>query len=186
MTRSLPSLFLSFFALTLICLQGVFGYIEPGLYVIQTLDNKFLSIGPVPPVFPPHDVPAQLTTNPHEVEIWDVRPAGDGGYTIRQRQRGDSKMTYGLNQDEGRAVIVSAMKAPQSWAVDYAGDGRFTIGVVNQDNLVTVNGREFPPVVLRPANGSPDQRWRFVQMDRSSSARGGMYGKSRFNLQCGL
>ncbi|GJJ73086.1 hypothetical protein EMPS_05444 [Entomortierella parvispora] len=163
---------------------GVFGYIEPGLYIIETLDDRFLSIGPVPPIYPPVDVPVRLSNSPPLEEIWDVRPVDDGGYTIRQR--GDSKMTYGLNQDQGKAVIVSARKAPQSWAVNNAGDGLFTIGVVNQDSLVTVNREEFPPVVLRPANGSPDQHWRFVRVDRFSSTRGGMYGKSRFNLQCGL
>ncbi|GJJ73088.1 hypothetical protein EMPS_05446 [Entomortierella parvispora] len=188
MTRSLPSLFLGFIALTLICLQGVFGFIEPGTYLIQTIDDKYLSIGPVPPVIPPLDIPARLSARPRD-HLWEVRPADDGGYTIREvqrRRRGEPTNVYGLNRNEDEAVILSARKAPQSWAVDSAGEGLFTIGVVNQDSLATVNEDEYPPIILQPANGSPDQRWRFVRVDRFSSTRSAMYGKSRFNLQCGL
>ncbi|GJJ73085.1 hypothetical protein EMPS_05443 [Entomortierella parvispora] len=184
MSRSLPSLLLSFLILTLICLQGVFGSINEGLYIIHTLDNKYLAIGPVPPIYPPLDVPARVLPSAGQDRIWEVLRAEDGGYTIRQR--GDSSMAYGLNQNEDGAVIVSAMKKPQNWAIDNAGDDLFTIRVVNEDSLVTVNRGEFPPVVLRPANGSPEQRWVFIPIPRFSDTHGGMYGKSRFNLQCGL
>ncbi|GJJ73084.1 hypothetical protein EMPS_05442 [Entomortierella parvispora] len=184
MARSLSSLFLGLLVLTLICLQGVFAYIPEGLYEIQTLDNEYLSIGPVPPVFPPMDVPARLSDRRRGDEIWEVLRSNDGGYTIRQR--GDPKWAYGLNRDDNGAVIVSSRKAPQTWAVDKAGPDVHTIRVVNEDKLFTAKRDDFPQVVLRPADGSGEQLWRFIPFSDDWNARGGMYGKSRFNVQCYL
>ncbi|GJJ73087.1 hypothetical protein EMPS_05445 [Entomortierella parvispora] len=184
MARLLSSLFLSLLVLTLICLQGVFGFFQEGLYEIQTLDNLYLSIGPVPPVFPPLDVPARLSARPQGDHLWEVLRSNDGSYTIRQR--GDPKWSYGLNHNDDGVVIVSSRKAPQTWVVDSVDLDVYTIRVVNEDKVLTANRDDSPQIVLQPAKISDKQRWRFTAFRDDLNARGGMYGKSRFNVQCYL
>ena len=184
MARSLSSSLLGVLALTLVVLQGVLAFIEPGRYLILTEDNRFLSIGPVPLVYPPIDVPVRLLDRRFQNEAWDLREV-EGGFTIRQP--GNRRDVYGLIRQKDGAVFASATSKPQTWAVNNAGSGLFTIGVANDDLLFTQTPDKFPQVVLEPADGSDVQRWQFIRIDRDDlHAFGGLYGKSRFNRQCAM
>ncbi|KAG0273843.1 hypothetical protein BGZ95_010341 [Linnemannia exigua] len=182
MTRSLSSSFLGVLVLALVVLQGVLAYIEPGRYLILTEDNRFLSVGPVPHVYPPLDVPARIFDNRFLNEAWEVRQA-EGGYIIRQT--GDRQDTYGLisrNDD----VFVSVLSKPRTWVVNRADRDLYTIGVTDQDLLFTQSPDDSLRVLLAPASGSRGQRWRFIPIERDSDAFGRLYGKSRFNVQCAM
>lgn len=181
MVRSLSSSLLGVFALLLV-LQGVFAFIEPGRYLIITEEERFLSIGPVPLVWPPIDVPARLLDRRFHDEAWEVREV-EGGYTIRQP--GDRPGVYGLVQRDD-AVFVSATSESQTWAVNNAGNGLYTIGAANEDLLFTQSPDKFPQVLLTPSDGSNNQRFRFVQIERDPRAFGRLYRKGRFNRQCAM
>jgi len=183
MARSISSSFLAVLALTLVVLQGVLAFVDPGRYLIQTEENEFLSVGPVPLVYPPIDVPARILDRRFYDEAWEVVPV-EGGYTIRQP--GNRPDTYGLVRKDDGAIFASARSKPQTWAVNKAGDNLFTIGSVNEDRLFTQYKDAFPSVILQPADGSGAQRWKFTRIDRDSHVLSGMYGKSRFNVQCDM
>ncbi|KAG0368011.1 hypothetical protein BGX24_002980 [Mortierella sp. AD032] len=183
MSRSLSSSLLVVLALTLFVLQGVLAAIRPGLYAIAAEDDLYLSIGPVPPIFPPPDVPARLFRQGESREqVWEVKLA-PGGYTIRQP--GDRPFTYGLIQKYD-AVFVSSEEARQPWAVEEAGDNLYTIRAPYDDLLFTQTPEKSVQVHLKPATGAGIQRWRFVPILEYSRPLGRLYGKSRFNLQCAM
>ncbi|KAF9951341.1 hypothetical protein BGZ72_007136 [Mortierella alpina] len=124
--------------------------IEKGQYLIE-FGGKSLTAGPIPRVYPLPDRPAILSN--YFVTPWLVEPT-EGGYTIRDPRYEDS---YRLSVS-GEYAIFSVSKNAPTWAVSSAGNGYYTIGLAGTDLLLTAPyGDE--PATLRPAYGTPDQKW---------------------------
>ncbi|KAG0354464.1 hypothetical protein BGZ54_001629 [Gamsiella multidivaricata] len=167
----------SFLVLCLFFVQvAIARVLEPGKYFIQDNRGNYLGIGPVPPIYPPIDVPARLVPN-HIAEKWIVDLADNGAFTISAgRGRHDD---YKLVSRED-VVYVSARMAPEPWTMTSAGDGKFMIQAPNRDLVYTANVDEFPHVTLQPASGEDSQRWTFVRIDRDNYWRG---YRNRFCVQ---
>ncbi|KAF9371176.1 hypothetical protein CPB97_002187 [Podila verticillata] len=167
----------SFLALSLIALQVVVAQAIPnGLYLIQDVDSrKFLGIGPTPHVYPPIDAAVRLFPEGDRfVQPWRVEEAEDGAVIISAA--GNSPKGYNIVSMEGD-VFVSARKEPELWAVESAGQGEVVIKLPYENKVFTSYPYEFPQIVLRPAEGLPNQRYRFVRIDRE------LYRSNRFNVQ---
>ena len=178
MARSLSSSLFGVLVLSLILLQGVLAFIDSGIYVIRAVDAEFLSFQHV---YPPMDSPARLSDNGLPTR-WEVKKV-EGGYTIREDR--DFKYRYGLIQRDN-AVWVSGYEEPQTWAINNADSGLYTIGAAYGDLLVTETADKYPQVILEPATGSNAQKWEFIRIDREERSSGRLYGQSRFNRQCAM
>ncbi|KAF9992595.1 hypothetical protein BGZ79_002881 [Entomortierella chlamydospora] len=159
----------SFIALSLIAVQAAIAQtLESGVYrIYDSYGRNAFGVGPIPIIYPPPDVPLRLFTGGSPlVDRWYVvRTSGDR-YTIRvgSGRSGDYRII-----PRGNDVFVTATKAPQEWSITEAGDGQFVIQILNQDSIVTSEEERRPPLALEPANGSPDQRWRFVRIGDDDS-----------------
>ncbi|KAF9273020.1 hypothetical protein BGZ74_004941, partial [Mortierella antarctica] len=76
-----------FVVLALLFLQVALALsIEPGTYYIESDDGLLLSVGPVPLIYPPMDVPVRLFERGSPfVTKWEVKSAEDGGLLISTR-----------------------------------------------------------------------------------------------------
>ncbi|KAF9564339.1 hypothetical protein EC968_004579 [Mortierella alpina] len=122
----------------------------PGRYLIEN-KGKFLVLGWLKPADPYDDVPARIL-EPYYATPWWIEPV-ESGYTIRENHNVDS---FKLVAHHGKPFF-STRKEPSVWVVSPAGDGLFTIGLVNKDLLIT--NTEKGLATLEPANGSPLQKW---------------------------
>ncbi|KAF9368967.1 hypothetical protein CPB97_004037, partial [Podila verticillata] len=156
----------SFLALSLIALQVVAAQIIPrGIYAIEDVNSgKFLGIGPTPDVYPPLDAPRVEETK---------------GGTVIISATVNSPPGYNIVSKEG-AVFASARKEPQLLAVESAGQNEVVIKLPNKDEVFTSypsSNPKFPEIFLQPANGSRNQRYRFLRVDRD------LYHGNRFYNQ---
>ncbi|KAF8953201.1 hypothetical protein BGZ52_001014 [Haplosporangium bisporale] len=170
----------SFLALSLIALQVVVAQtIQNGIYLIEDIDSgKFLGIGPTPHVYPPIDTPVRLFEyrDPF-VQHWRVKEAKDGAVIISAAR--DSPPGYNI-VTKGDYIIVSTEKEPELWAVESAGRDEVQIKLPFNDKVFTSYPGSNPfdsKIVLQPAQGLPNQRYRFVRLDRN------LYRSTRFNVQ---
>ncbi|KAF9366674.1 hypothetical protein CPB97_006737, partial [Podila verticillata] len=154
--------------------------IPSGMYVIEDVNSgKFLGIGPTPLVYPLPDVPVRLFQRGHPfVERWLVEGAEDGAVIISAA--GNSPKGYKIVTKED-AVFVSTQKEPQLLAVEPAGMGEVVIKLPNEDRVFTSllysSPDKLPEIFLQPAEGLPNQRYRFLRIDRD------LYRSNRFNVQ---
>jgi hypothetical protein len=166
----------SFLALSLIALQVVVAKaIESGLYLIQDVNSGlFLGSEPVPLVYPPMDAPIRLFPGHHHfVKRWNVKETGDGALIIFAGR--SSPDDYKIVSKDNH-VVVSAQKAPEAWAVESAGEDTVQIKLPYQDKVFTTNFDEYSQIALEPAQGLPNQRYKFIRLDRA------LY-RNRFNVQ---
>ncbi|KAF9163760.1 hypothetical protein BGX21_001514 [Mortierella sp. AD011] len=177
----------SFIALSLFAVQAAIAQsLESGVYKIYDSyrENSF-AIGPVPIVYPPLDVPLRLLpAGSPMVNRWHVTRTSGDRYTIIE---GDGRSDNYKIIPMGDNVFVSATGPPREWSITEAGDGQFVIQIPNQDSIVTAHEGEdvFPPLALEPANGSPNQKWKFVRIDFDDSYHWGSYHrKGSHNRLC--
>ncbi|KAF9972304.1 hypothetical protein BGZ73_004581 [Actinomortierella ambigua] len=155
----------TFFALSLLAVQAaIVQALEDGIYRILDARGQYgLGIGPVPPVYPPIDVPLRLFQGGSPfVNQWLVKRASGSEYTILDVHGG--QYAYKIVPREND-VFVSAVKAPFAWTVTHAGQDAYTIKLPNDDLVVTGIVDEYPQVTLQPADGSGEQKWVFVKVD---------------------
>ncbi|KAI9237431.1 MAG: hypothetical protein BYD32DRAFT_298905 [Podila humilis] len=168
----------SFLALSLIALQVIVAQtIQNGIYLIEdTNSGKFLGIGPTPFVYQPIDAPVRLFDQSDRfVQYWRVEGATDGAVIISAARF--SPPGYNI-VTQGNYIFVSAKKEPQLLAVESAGEGEVVIKLPYQDKIFTSNPSINPgasDILLQPAQGLPNQRYRFVSVD--------FYHSSPFNVQ---
>ncbi|KAG0059899.1 hypothetical protein BGZ92_006839, partial [Podila epicladia] len=164
----------SFVVLALFILQVAFALIiEPGTYYIESDDGRVLSIGPIPFVYPPPDVPVRLLERDSRlISKWEVKPAANGAVEITTR--GDyGEFEYKIIRGEHNWVFASTQKAPQPWSVTSVGGRQFGIQLPNEDEVFTSHEYSFPQVTLEPSEGLPDQKWTFIRIDRDNNYRRG-------------
>ncbi|KAF8986574.1 hypothetical protein BGZ52_008559 [Haplosporangium bisporale] len=170
----------SFLALSLIALQVVVAQtIQKGIYLIQDTDSgKFLGIGPTPHIYPPIDTPVRLFNERDPfVQHWRVEEAKDGAVIISAA--GSSPQGYNI-VSKGDYVFVSAQKEPELWAVESSGQGEVQVKLPFNDKVFTSYPGSSPfdsKILLEPAQGSRNQRYRFVRLDRE------LYHGNRFYNQ---
>ncbi|KAF9013012.1 hypothetical protein CPC16_008440 [Podila verticillata] len=155
-----------FLALSLIVLQVVVAkVIESGTYLIQDTDSGlYLGLDPIPATYPPRDVPVRLFPKGHYfVEKWNVKKTHDGALTIFAGH--GSPQNYKI-VSKGDYVFVSAQKAPEAWAVESAGEDNVQIKLPYQDRVFTTTHDVYSPITLQPARGLPNQRYKFIRIDR--------------------
>ncbi|KAG0351940.1 hypothetical protein BG005_008578 [Podila minutissima] len=157
MLRSASSLL----ALAVLCVQVALAKIETGYYWIVDNKGNSLGFGPVPPIWPPPDVPVRLFNPDSHPQKWYVEEA-EGGLIIRAARDRES---YRLVSSDD-VVFVSFQKAPEPWAVTSVGQARFEIKAPYQDSVFTAKPEDEFQVQLRRAEGLPNQKWTFVPMDR--------------------
>lgn len=169
----------SFIVLSLVAIQAaVASTIRPGTYLIQDVRTKlFLGIEPIPHGWPPVDSPVRLVSE-HVAfrDLWTVKEGDDGGIVIftGKGRPGDYKITH-----EHKDVIVSAQKAPTTWAAEEVGGGPLVVTIKAQyeDRLFTTDELAYPQVTLQPSNGGDNQRFRFIPIERD------LYHRNRFTVQ---
>ncbi|CAO3573940.1 unnamed protein product [Mortierella alpina] len=108
---------------------------------------------------------------------------------VEKNQMGTANKFWGINEISGGATIfmppasaflravsktdVLVSGGPYPWAVNSAGNGKYTIKAVNEDLVLDWN-EDSSIVSLKPANGNPSQQWRI----------GSSLGYSRMFNQC--
>ncbi|KAF8933211.1 hypothetical protein BGZ47_010965 [Haplosporangium gracile] len=149
-----------------ITVQVVAEALEPGRYLItDTNRQKAFATGPLPRVFPPLDVPLRLvSTSSLYVNRWDVKRTPRDLYTITAVSERGLPADYKIVSIENK-VFASVTKAPQEWSITQAGDGQYVIQDPVQDRVFTSNAEEYPGVILEPADGGFEQRWRFERLE---------------------
>ncbi|KAF9114035.1 hypothetical protein BGX30_006746 [Mortierella sp. GBA39] len=169
----------SFLVLSLVAIQAVVAStIRPGTYLIQDVrSNLFLGIGPVPPIYPPIDVPLRLV--PDRIafnEKWIVREGADGGIIIFNGRGGPNDYKIASRDND---VIVSAQKAPETWDAQRVGGGPLVVAIKlpYDDKVFTTNEDEYPQVTLQPSIGEDNQQFRFIPIERE------LYHRNRFTVQ---
>ncbi|KAG0332342.1 hypothetical protein BG000_010100 [Podila horticola] len=167
----------SLLVLSLLCLQAVTQAIETGRYLIQDNRGNYLGIGPVPPVFPPRDVPVRLLSS-SLAEQWLVKQDTDGTVTISAGLGRPFDYKIVQRNDE---IWLSAEKAPEPWSVTSVGDGKQEIKIPYGDLVFTADSDEFPQVHLRPAEGGANQKWTFLPINRDMNYHRG--SSNRFCVQ---
>ncbi|MFK0101194.1 hypothetical protein [Streptomyces sp. NPDC091040] len=137
--------------------------IATGLFLISNLADdtpgSALSIGPVPPVYPPLDVPVRYLSGPL-TNHWLVQRGDDGLYTISAGRGGPAD--YRLVERDG-AVFASATQEPSRWMIQGTEDGGLTLGTPD-GRLATLHADDVPQVTLDAPDGSPAQAWRLMQL----------------------
>ncbi|KAF9367344.1 hypothetical protein CPC16_006609, partial [Podila verticillata] len=138
----------------------------------------FLGIDSTPDVYPPIDTPVRLFNERTPfVQHWRVEEAKDGAVIISAAR--NSPPGYNI-VTRGDYVFVSTEKEPELWAVESAGPGESQIKLPFNDKVFTSYPGSSPfdsKIVLQPAHGLPNQRYRFVRLDRN------LYRSTRFNVQ---
>ncbi|KAK5828955.1 hypothetical protein F5H01DRAFT_329237 [Linnemannia elongata] len=177
MLRSAASLIV----LSLVAIQAaVASTIKPGTYLIQdSRSGLFLGIGPVPPVYPPRDVPVRLLPEQMALhERWIVKEGDDGGIIIAAGRGGPEDYKIVRNK-YNNDVIVSALKAPETWEASQVGGGSLVVQIKlpYEDSVFTANPNDFPQVTLQRSNGEDNQIFRFIPIDRD------LYHRNRFTVQ---
>ncbi|KAF9901003.1 hypothetical protein EC991_006619 [Linnemannia zychae] len=173
----------SVIALSLVAIQvAVASTIKPGVYLIQDLrTNLYLGIGPVPPVYPPLDVPLRLVPeNVAFYDKWRVSEGEDGGIIISSGRGGPDDYKI-VNKDD--AVFVSAVKSPEVWEASRIGGERLDVEIKLQykDRVFTSDKDGFPQVTLKRAVGEDNQHFRFIPIEREHMRE--LYHHSRFTIQ---
>ncbi|KAG9069613.1 hypothetical protein KI688_010517 [Linnemannia hyalina] len=170
----------SFLVLSLVAIQAVVAStIRPGTYLIQDTRTKlFLSIGPVPRLYPSIDVAVRLfpESSPF-LEPWTVKEGADGGIIVISARSGVPDK-YRITSKEN-AVIVSVQKKPETWNTEQVGEGPLVVAIKMpyDDKVFTANEDEFPQVTLQPSIGEDNQRFRFIPIERE------LYHRNRFTVQ---
>jgi len=133
------------------------GDIQPGVYKIINVASHSTarSYNPSNPVFV-----SSTREFPGPFELWDVKDSVDGSYTLRN---------IGLNTiaAAGPSGFVVTEPKATSFSIEPAGDGEFVIKLPDADSVWNVELPVIPrgDIRLRPANGSPTQRWTFALID---------------------
>lgn len=148
--------------LVLFFLQAAFTLaIEPGTYLIQDYEGRFLGIRPDPGSIPPLDVIVHLFEHGHPfVDKWQVK-AQDGELVISTHNPSGQ---FSLIIKHG-IVFVSAEKMPELWSVNSVSGDRYVIKLPNSNEVFTsLQSGAF--VQLQPSNGKDDQKWNFIRIER--------------------
>ncbi|CAE6397915.1 unnamed protein product [Rhizoctonia solani] len=138
--------------------------IQPGTYMIHPTgdEGQGLGIGPVPLIYPPPSVPARILPK-SMMEPFTLKPQEGNTYQLAAPK--DS--WYVMPKDEYVFLIPRETSgAPQSWSVQSTGPGTYRVQLPNKDLVWTCFPEEFPQIQLKPANGSQEQSWKFVRIDR--------------------
>ncbi|KAG0041589.1 hypothetical protein BGZ83_001603 [Gryganskiella cystojenkinii] len=162
MFRSLSSALV----LTLVALQVVAARVlSTGTYMIEDCDGKLLGIGPVPPVYPPMDVPVRLFDRGSPfAERWLVREMDDGVFVISAGHGRPEDYKIVARND---AVFVSAVKTAETWSLDMSSKKDVIIRAPHSNNVFTVEENDqYAPLKLRQDEGQNNQRFKFIRIDR--------------------
>ncbi|MEU7636489.1 RICIN domain-containing protein [Streptomyces sp. NPDC039016] len=109
------------------------------------------------PVFPP----VFFIVGSHNKDLkeqWTVRPVGGGAFSI------NSTTHPGAHWSVRGDAIVATEGGGDAFAVEPAGEGTYRIHVPHRDAVATLNEAGREQLHLEPANGSVNQRWRFVRV----------------------
>jgi len=101
-------------------------------------------------------------------ELWNIRDAEDGGYTIDNVGLNTIKMldTFAAVERPNKWELVRTFRDPTIFNIEPAGNGEYVIKLQQYDLLWNAE----PPVVpfgdvkLKPSDGSPTQRWILVRL----------------------
>ncbi|KAG0361929.1 hypothetical protein BG005_007116, partial [Podila minutissima] len=161
-----------FVVLALLFLQVALALsIEPGTYYIESDDGLLLSVGPVPLIYPPPDVPVRLFERGSPFDSkWEVRSTEDGGLLISTRSS-IPQFDYRIVNRNGEVYVSATQKTPQIWSVTSVGGGQFDIKLPYEDEVFTSDYESFPQVTLQAAEGLPNQKWNFIRVDRDNNYR---------------
>ncbi|KAF9118929.1 hypothetical protein BGW39_000744 [Mortierella sp. 14UC] len=136
--------------------------LEAGLYSIRNQDG-FLAIGAVPPIYPPLDVPLQVSYR--YAVLWNVAQIANGYYTISEPSPKYSD-SYKVIEKDKDDVFASTNKLALSLDVKSVGGNQYTISVANENRFFTYQKDKVPQVVLRPASGLTAQKWIFQRAEK--------------------
>ncbi|KAF7368155.1 hypothetical protein MVEN_00134500 [Mycena venus] len=111
------------------------------------------------------DVPLYVSLTrefPGPFAEWDVKPAKEGAFTIRNVGL-DSSVYVGND----KTILVGPKQDPVPFAIEAAGDDTFVVKSVNADLVWTLKtpGRVRSEVQLSPEQGKEAQRWKFIKLD---------------------
>ncbi|KAF8879856.1 hypothetical protein BD779DRAFT_1676230 [Infundibulicybe gibba] len=100
---------------------------------------------------------------------WDFAPGQGGGFIIQNVAFGNFLKVD--SNDPGTLVTTGTQDQATSFAVTPLGSSKYHVNVVGQDRLWAIpidQDGPFPtpddPVSIQPANGRPEQIWRFTRL----------------------
>ncbi|KAG0037737.1 hypothetical protein BGZ82_001928 [Podila clonocystis] len=141
--------------------------IEPGKYLIEN-NGHHLGLGSIPRDGSPEVVVILTPRDSPLVEIRGVKSAGDGTFRISTQFRSREFSILNLKN----RVFASPHKAPELWAITSVGDGQVEIKLPYSNEVFTSPTFAYTPVLLMPAEGRDQQKWRFIPVERDNYYRG--------------
>ncbi|CAE6468038.1 unnamed protein product [Rhizoctonia solani] len=138
--------------------------IQPGTYMIYPVngDEQGAGIGPVPLIYPPPTVPLRILPQ-SMIEPFTLKP--DDGNTYQLTAQRDHWRVV-PKEDSVFIQPIENGGQPKSWSIQPTGPQTYRVQLPNFDQVWTYDSDGFPQVTLRPANGSQEQNWKFVRIER--------------------
>ncbi|EUC58408.1 hypothetical protein RSOL_250720, partial [Rhizoctonia solani AG-3 Rhs1AP] len=125
-------------------------------------EGQGAGIGPVPLMFPPPPVPLRILPT-HIMEPFTLKPQDGNTYQLTAQRESWSVVP----RDENVFLHARDLPGPtHSWSVQPSGSGNYRVQVPNNDQVWTFFRDDMPQVQLKPANGSQEQNWKFVRIER--------------------